>query len=195
MKDPKITRNDVSLRDLAEGDVPLLMDYWYRSPPGYVEAMGVDPTKLEPEETMRKRLIERARSMKDQPQSKSPALCVLYQGEPIGVHVVNPVTEGESAVFHAHFWKRDLRGKGIGTVSYALASRLFMERFNLKEIYFKTPAQNTASIRVKEKLGIPYLGEEVIELGLVRAGTRAKVFRLRREELVSLPIFSLSVSS
>lgn len=57
-----------------------------------------------------------------------------------------------------------------------------MARFKLKRIVFKTPAQNAASIRIKEKLGIRYLGEETVGFGIVKEGTLAKVFEVTREE-------------
>jgi hypothetical protein len=63
-----------------------------------------------------------------------------------------------------------------------LACRVFLQRFDLKRILFKTPAQNVGAIRVKEKLGIRCLGEEVVDFGIIRPGTLAKVYELTREE-------------
>ncbi len=57
-----------------------------------------------------------------------------------------------------------------------------MERFDLKRILFKTPVQNVGAIRVKEKLGIRFIGEEVVEFGAIRAGTLARVYELTREK-------------
>jgi hypothetical protein len=57
-----------------------------------------------------------------------------------------------------------------------------MHRFDLQRVLFKTPVQNKGALRVKEKLGIRCLGEEVVEFGVIKAGTLAKVFELTREE-------------
>jgi hypothetical protein len=75
-----------------------------------------------------------------------------------------------------------MRGRGIAEHSYPLACRLFVQRFDLKRILFKTPVQNRGALRVKEKLGIRHLGEEVVDFGVIKAGTIAKVFELTREE-------------
>ena len=58
-----------------------------------------------------------------------------------------------------------------------------MSRFNLSRILFKTPVQNIGAIRVKEKLGIRYIGEEIIGFGIIKEGTKAKVFELTRDEI------------
>jgi hypothetical protein len=57
-----------------------------------------------------------------------------------------------------------------------------LQRFDLRRILFKTPVQNVGAIRVKEKLGIRCIGEEVVDFGIIRAGTLAKVFEFTREE-------------
>jgi hypothetical protein len=75
-------------------------------------------------------------------------------------------------------------------VGYPRACLIFMDRFNLKRILFKTPLQNIAAIRAKEKLGFRYIGEEIISFGIIRDDTRAKVFELTKpeaEKLISRP--------
>ncbi|MGE4133341.1 MAG: GNAT family N-acetyltransferase [Bdellovibrionales bacterium] len=172
----------VEIRSLELADIPMLIKYWYHSPPGFIESIGVDPTKLgspvEFEAFMRGRL--------ELPDEKRAGVAILYNGEPVGQHSINPLVEGDHGIFHAHIWNSAHRGKGIGLQSYVLASHLFMNRFNLKRIVYKTPKQNTASIRVKEKLGMRFIGEEEIGHGLVKAGTIAKVFEVTRDELAEM---------
>jgi RimJ/RimL family protein N-acetyltransferase len=168
----------VVVRDLSESDIPHLSQYWFHSPAGYLEAMGVDPKKLPPQEKFESGLREKCNA----PSSKLNALIILFDGRPVGFHTINPLTEGDHGIFHAHIWDTQVRRKGIASVSYPKACQIFMRRFGLKRILFKTPAQNTGSIRVKEKLGIRYLGEETVDFGIVKDGTLAKVFELNREE-------------
>lgn len=172
----------VSVRDIQLGDIPFMMKYWYESPPGFIESLGVDPTKMGP----REQFEEFMRGRCALPDSQRTGLVILYNGEPVGQHSINPLVEGDHGVFHAHIWSQKHRGLGIGLESYVLASKVFMDRFNLKRILYKTPKQNTASIRVKEKLRMRCLGEEEIGHGLVKAGTIAKVFEITREELAAL---------
>jgi RimJ/RimL family protein N-acetyltransferase len=75
-----------------------------------------------------------------------------------------------------------MRRKGIGFHSYPKALKIFFERFNLQKIVFNTPAQNTGAIKVKEKLGIPYIGEEVIRFDIIKEGTLGKTFEITRQE-------------
>ena len=100
----------------------------------------------------------------------------------MGFHNLNPLVEGDFGVFHAHIARPDFRRRGVAECSYPQACRIFLQRFDLKRILFKTPAQNVGAIRVKEKLGIRFIGEEVVDLGVIRSGTLAKVYELTREE-------------
>lgn len=171
----------VAVRDLAEAEVPAVLDYWFRSPRSFLESMGVDLAKLPQEaafeETVRRRVREAAAGT-----SKLNTVAILLDGQPVGMHTINPLVEGDHGIFHAHLWRPESRGRGVAMRSYPLACRLFLDRFDLKRILFKTPAQNTGAIRVKEKLGIRCTGEEIIDFGVIRAGTLAKVFELTREE-------------
>jgi hypothetical protein len=90
---------------------------------------------------------------------KMPNLVILYDNMPIGVNLFNQIIEGDSALFHAHIWNADFRKKGISSYTYPNASLIFMERFNLKKVIFKTPALNIGALRVKEKLGLMPLGK------------------------------------
>lgn len=178
----KLDPNLVSVRDLTEADIPPLLNYWFRSPPGFIEAMGVDPGKLPSEEEMRGNIAMRIR------EQVGNALIIQHGSDAIGMHTINPPHEGDFGIFHAHIWIPEFRGRGVGLICYPLACRKFIERFNLKRILFKTPVQNTSAIRVKEKLGIRCIGEETVGFGIIREGTRAKVFELMREEAANLAV-------
>lgn len=181
----------ISIRDLSEEDIPLVLNYWFRSPPGFIESMGVDLAKLPDEEEMEKTLRERARAHATSSPSKLNVLMILHDGQPIGCHTLNPIQEGDHGVFHAHIFRADMRGRGVGMHSYPKACRVFMDRFDLPRILFKTPKQNVGAIRVKEKLGIRRIGEEAVSLGVIKDGTLAVVFELKREELEQLERASL----
>lgn len=168
----------VSVRDLSEEDVPYLTQYWFRSPPGYLESIGVDPKKLPSQETFESGLREKLQG----PSSRLNALIILFDGRPVGFHTINPLIEGDHGIFHAHIWDKEVRRKGVASVSYPKACQTFFKRFDLKRILFKTPAQNIGAIRVKERLGIRYIGEETIGFGVVKDGTLAKVFELTCQE-------------
>jgi RimJ/RimL family protein N-acetyltransferase len=181
----KASISQVALRDLRESDIPLILGYWYHSPPGYIASMGVDVSKMPSEDEMRKSLRNKVKTNRRLLHSKLNALVILVNREPIGFHTLTSIKEGDSGIFHAHIWKKELRGQGIGLQSYPEACRLFMERFDLQRIHFRTPAQNVGAIRVKEKLGIRCVGEETLDFDIIKKGTLGRIFELTRQECFS----------
>jgi RimJ/RimL family protein N-acetyltransferase len=180
----------VEVRNFCEQDVEGLVKYWYHSPSGYIEILGIDPGKLLPEQEFQAWLIGECRANSQLEASKSHLLTITYNGAAIGNHAISPLIEGDYGVFHAHIWSPEMRGKGVARVTYPRACLIFVDRFNLKRILFKTPIQNIAAIRAKEQLGIRCIGEEIIDFGIVKDGTRAKVFELTKpetEKLISRP--------
>jgi RimJ/RimL family protein N-acetyltransferase len=182
----RVDPGSVEVRDLAEADIPFVLDYWFRSPPGFVESLGADPARLPSETLMAETLRDKIRATPNPQTSRLNALAILLHGRPVGMHVLNPLTEGDWGIFHAHLWNPLSRGRGIAERSYPLACRLFLDRFGLQRILFKTPAQNLGALRVKEKLGIRYLGEERADFGIIKAGTLVRAYELTREEAASL---------
>lgn len=177
-----IDRTNISVRDFEVDDIPHVLEYWFHSPKGFVESMGVDLAKLPKELDMKEHLTKRLHANSNSRISKLNALAILYKGQSIGFHTLVPVVEGEFGIFHAHIWRADMRQKGIGFYSYPKACKVFIERFNLQKILFKTPIQNIGAIKVKEKLGIRCIGEEVIGFDIIKEGTLGKVYELTREE-------------
>ena len=183
---PVVDPQLVSVRDLSEEDIDQVTKYWYHSPPGFIEAIGIDPKKLLPEPDFANRLIEECKANRRLAASKLNVLTITYKGKAIGSHTIAPLVEGDHGIFHAHIWRSEMRRKGIAMITYPKAGRIFMERFDLKRILFKTPLQNIGAIRVKEKLGIRCIGEEAVSFGIIRDDTLAKVFELTRAEAAFL---------
>ena len=181
-----LDKPEISVRDLSEEDVPHIINYWFYSPKGFIEAMGVDLAKLPTEDEMAMSLYEKIKTNKNSSNSKLNAVVICFQGEPIGFHTIFPLVESDYGIFHAHIWNPAFRGKGIALCSYPKACQVFFERFGLRKILFKTPIQNIGAIRVKEKLGIPCIGQEAINFGIIKNGTVAKVFELTRSNLQAM---------
>lgn len=182
-----IEANKIALRDLTHSDIPLLLRYWYDSDPAYFDAMGVDFRWMPSREEFEQTLLEKVRL---NPSPEGPRINVVmieYNGLPIGFHVINPLVVGDHGVFHAHIIAPEFRRRGVGQHSYGLALKLFVNRFQLKKILFRTPAHNLGPNRLKEKLGIRCIGEEVFSnYGILKDGTRARIWEITREELEQL---------
>jgi RimJ/RimL family protein N-acetyltransferase len=173
----------VSIRDVHFSDTSMILNYWYRSPEGFIEERGVDLKKLPAEETMKLSLEERIQKNSQLEKSKLNAFVILFENLPIGFHTLSPVEEGKFGIFHAHICLPEFRKRGVGMSSYPIACKEFIQRFNLEKIVFKTPKQNTGALRVKEKLGIKKTGEEKIGFGIIKDGTDASVFEWTRFEI------------
>ena len=180
---PSIDSDQILVRDLCNDDVPKILDYWFHSPPGFIESLGVDTSKMPTEEEMEKALHRKIHENQLLEFSKLNALAIVYKNQAIGFHSINPITEGEFGIFHAHIWSPEMRRRSVGLHSYPKACKVFMKRFNLQKILFKTPVQNIGAIRVKEKLGIRCIGEEIIGFGIIKDGTIAKVFEWNESEI------------
>jgi RimJ/RimL family protein N-acetyltransferase len=172
------TPDQISIRDFAPLDLPGFMDYWYRSAPGYLESLGIDPRTVLAESVLLANWLALCSS-----GEPMPALTILVKGKAAGIYLLSEVVAGESAVFHAHVWESSLRHKGIATESAPKAFKVFFERFRLKRLVFKVPAQNGAALRVLGKLGIRSTGEGAMEAGLYRKGLPSKLFELTAVEL------------
>ncbi|MFH1728752.1 MAG: hypothetical protein ABIA04_10085 [Pseudomonadota bacterium] len=182
----KINIKNIEIRDFNKEDVQYVLDYWYRSEAGYVESLGVDSSKMRLEKETKKVLQDICEKGDNTTDSKSTYLTIQYKDKPIGVHLIHISKEDDSAIFHAHIWKKEFRRKGICTYTYPIAFKIFFYRFKLKKIIFKTPIQNIGAIRVKEKLCIRCIGEEIISYEFIKEGTKAKVFELSKKELDKL---------
>jgi hypothetical protein len=176
----------IEVRDLHEDEIHLVLKYWFHSPPGFIKSMGVDFSKMPNESDMEKNLVVKLSENKKLKESKLNALTILYNKKPVGFHTINPLIEGESGIFHAHIWEEKMRRRGLGLKTYPLACRIFLDRFELKRILFKTPSKNIGPIRVKEKLGIRCIGEELISFGIYQKDTPAHVYEWTRAEIESL---------
>jgi RimJ/RimL family protein N-acetyltransferase len=173
----------VIIRDIELSDLPAMANYWHRSPPGFLESMGVDPRRIRPERELIATVTAKVEENRGRAASKLDTLVITLDGCPVGSHSVGELVEGVSAVMHAHFWDPSCRGQGLGTYTYPRACRIFFERFALKEIVFKTPQANAAAIRIKTKLGIACVGQEVLNYPFMFPNIVANVYRLSRHQL------------
>lgn len=175
-----INKDDLSLRSFSIEDVEHVLNDWYRADPKYLEALNVDPKRMLPEDEHKKFLLEEA----SKNESISTYLTVLYKGKAVGIHLINQIKPKESGVFHAHLWADEFRGLGISTITYPMACKIFFERLGLKKIIFRTPVNNSGAIRIKEKLGMRFLSEEILNgAGIIKDGTQVRIFELLPSDL------------
>nr|BDT28266.1 GNAT family N-acetyltransferase [Bacteriovorax sp. HI3] len=175
----KIKKDDISVRRFLFEDITPLVDYWTKSSAEYWRERGLDKSKLSSEKEFTEYYEN---SFKTSGGVRTIAV-ILFRGKPIGVHTLTDFIENESAIFHAHIWSDEYRKKGIGFYSYPAAIEFFMDTLSLKKVIFKTPLINAGANKVKEKLGIPCLGETVFESPVLIGPLEANLYEVDRELL------------
>jgi RimJ/RimL family protein N-acetyltransferase len=178
----KILSLDIDIRDFTRQEIEPLAKYWTGSSEEFWRARGIDKSKLQSKESFTA-AYEKTFAEKGDVRSIS---VILLQGAAIGVHTLTDIIESESAVFHAHIWDEKHRGRGIGVFSYLKAADFFMKKLNLKKIIYKTLKINKSANRIKEKIGIPCLGETILESPLFTGPLEAKLYEVDQILLAEL---------
>jgi RimJ/RimL family protein N-acetyltransferase len=181
-----INFDDILIEDFTSSDVVLLMDYYYDSPQEQLEKMSIDRFGMVSRELFSNSIIQKIENNSTLKESKLDYVKIIYKEKSIGTHSVTEITEGQSAVFHAHIWDKSMQGKGVGRISYVKALNLFFERFNLQQMEFRTPIINIAANRVKESLGMNSLGVMDLVEPYLLDGTQANKYILTKDELTML---------
>lgn len=158
----KVDPRDVEVRFMQLADVPALGEYFFRSPPGFIESIGLN-VKSFGDEAGFYRAFEEGLAGVAARGEKPKSYTVWYRGERIGVHSSTHYVAGESICMHAHFFKPAHRGRGIGTVSGVKAAERLLLDHDLRRVLFKIPVQNQGPLGVIRKLGLKSEGREVLD--------------------------------
>lgn len=165
----RITVDQITIRNFQPDDFVALVDYWTNKSAEYWASLGVDKSKMKSRDQFLDFFNQTYKKLGDVPTVSVIEFC----GKAIGVHTLTELKEGVSAVMHSHIFEPEFQRKGIAYFSYPKAINYFFHKFKLQKILFKTPKLNVGANKVKQKLGIPYLGdttfESPISLGVIPA--------------------------
>src|ERR1700722_20418759 len=92
----------LSIRELRQSDIPLIIDYWLNSDKEYMENMGVDISKIPGKAQWSEMLEEQLHQ--DYKDKKSYCLIWVVDEKPIGHSNVNKIVFGSEAFMHLHIW-------------------------------------------------------------------------------------------
>lgn len=169
-----LAANDVIIRPFQIEDVLPLVEYMTDSSEEYWRKRGVDKSKLRSREESIANYLEEFASNGE----VSKIATILLNMKAVGIHNLSELQVGDSAVFHAHIWKPENRRRGICTYSYLKAADYFFDKFRLKKLIYKTPKLNLAPNRLKEKIGIPLVGETIFDWPTLLSPLPANVYEL-----------------
>ena len=101
---------ELSVREIKESDIPLIINYWINAEPAFLTGMGVDLDKMPLKEEWRPMLTQQIQL----PYEQKKSYCIIWElnGKPIGHCNVNNINFGEEASMHLHIWYAEERKMG-----------------------------------------------------------------------------------
>ena len=100
----------LTVREMTDSEFELVIEYFYKSTPEFLETLGVDPTRFPSPDSWRERFQrERAR-----PIQRRTWLIVtwLADNQPLGFSTSDKIVYGEQANMHLHVVDPEHRNRG-----------------------------------------------------------------------------------
>lgn len=172
----------LSVRELQQKDIELVVNYWMSADNEFLHGMGVDVSKMLSRESFTQMLEEQFKL----PVENKRAYCVIWEndGVPIGHSNTNPTKYGAEATMHLHLWKTDVRKKGTGTELVKLTLPLYFENLKLKKLIVEPYALNPAPNRTLEKAGFTFIKEYITTPGFINFEQPVKRWEMSRENFL-----------
>jgi RimJ/RimL family protein N-acetyltransferase len=169
----------LSVREIQQTDIELIIQYWLTADPAFLTGMGVDLSKMPSKEEWIKMLSDQL--TKSYPEKKS--YCIIWQvnNNAIGHCNVNKIKFGEEAYMHLHMWNADGRKKGMGTELVKISLPYFFENLGLKKIFSEPYALNPAPNKALEKAGFTFVKEFITIPGFLNFEQPVNLWELTYE--------------
>ncbi len=144
----------LSVREIQNGDIDLIANYWREADPKFLVRLGVDPNNRVTRSALQKALTEQM----NMPIREKMSYTLIWEmdGEQVGHSNINKIEFGEKAYIHFHLWHSEIRQKGIGTEFIIKSLTYFFDNFNLKQLYCEPYALNFAANKTLEKIGFKF---------------------------------------
>jgi RimJ/RimL family protein N-acetyltransferase len=145
----------VTVREMLDSEFDVVIDYFYKATPEFLETLGVDPTRLPPPDSWR----ERFQRDSARPIEQRASLIVLWlsNDQPIGFSSSDKINYGEQANMHLHVVDPERRNRGIGVECVQRSADIYFDRLKLKRLFCEPNAFNVAPNRTLQKAGFKYL--------------------------------------
>jgi RimJ/RimL family protein N-acetyltransferase len=171
---------NLSVKELQESDIAQIVSYWLDSDGAYLQAMGVDRSKL----PAREELTQMLQGQLNLPLEKKRSYCLIWQlgDKAVGHCNTNPTQFGEEAFMHLHLWHAGNRKKGLGEAFLKRSVPVFFERLQLKKLISEPFALNPAPNKALEKIGFELVKEYVTVPGSLNFEQPVKRWELTRKQ-------------
>jgi RimJ/RimL family protein N-acetyltransferase len=145
----------LTVREMMDTEVDLIIDYFLNATPEYLETLGVDPTRFPPTQVWRERLHREGKLPFD--QRSVVAVIWLSHDRPVGFSTSDKILYGEQANMHLHVTEPGRRHQGVGVECVRRTVDFYFEHLKLKRLFCEPNAFNVAPNRTLQKAGFKYL--------------------------------------
>jgi RimJ/RimL family protein N-acetyltransferase len=156
---------DLTVREMRVEEVDLIIGYFHRSTPEYLETLGVDPTRLPSPEAWRDRYALQSKLPID--QRTALALIWLSDDRPVGFSTSDKIVYREQANMHLHMVDLENRRRGMGVECVRRSAEIYFERLKLRSLFSEPNAFNVAPNRTLQKAGFKYVKTHMTVPGLM----------------------------
>ena len=141
----------LSIREVNQGDVAMIADYWLGASETHLLSMGVDSSKL----PSRASFITMLTHQISLPLEDKNSYCLIWErdGQPIGHCNTNPTQFGKEAFFHVHIWHKNYRKLGFGQILLLKSITQFFDVLKLKKLIGEPFASNPGPNRMLQVTG------------------------------------------
>ena len=145
----------LSVREIQEEDIDLIIEYWMNAEPAFLTGMGVDLAKIPDAAEWRDMLLTQIH----QPIEEKQSYCIIWlvDDQPVGHSNVNKIIFGEEAYMHLHMWQSPLRKKGYGVELVKKSIPYFFNRLQLQRLFCEPYALNPAPNKTLERSGFSFV--------------------------------------
>lgn len=170
----------ISVRELEERNIALVVDYFINASSEYLLRMGADPTKL----PSRVKWIESIKNELSKTNIEKGNYYTIWQidGKTVGHSNINKIKFGKEAYMHLHMWYDEDRRKGTGRILVDKSISYYFIKFKLKELICEPYALNAAPIKVLKESGFDFEKEHKTIPGVICFPQNVKRFLLTREK-------------
>jgi RimJ/RimL family protein N-acetyltransferase len=170
----------LSVKELDQGDITLVADYWSQAEPHHLTGMGVDLSKLPSRDSFVKMLADQLKL----PLNLRQSYCTIWlaNGQAIGHCNVNKVVFGREAYMHLHLWDAKRRHHGLGASLVRHSLKLFFSRLELEDLYCEPYALNPAPNAVLAKVGFTFVKRYRTVPGYINFEQEVNLWHFSREQ-------------
>lgn len=176
--------NNLSVREIQESDIPLIIDYWFNADDAFLTNLGVDINKIPSKKDWQNMLHEQI----SQPYYSKKSYCIIWQvsGNPVGHSNVNKIVFRQEAYMHLHLWKNEFRKMGYGTELVKMTLPLFFENLKLKKLYCEPYALNPPPNKTLKKIGFEFVKGYITTPGFLNFEQKVNLWELSYKKFKTL---------